>query len=224
MFLNDFDTHGYLVTAALFDESACQIWQSNLDTMPIAMAGNRNLLASDWCATLAHELKNHPLLAQVLPQSLVAVQCTLFEKSLDRNWLVALHQDLSIPVAEKIDHPALSGWTEKEGVIFVQPPIELLQQLVALRLHIDDCAVSDGPLKVVPGSHLHGRVSQTLAQSLRSNNGEVICPVARGGVMIMRPLLLHASSKATGQSRRRVLHFLFAPKTLPFGLRWHHAL
>ena len=42
-------------------------------------------------------------------------------------------------------------------------------------------------------------------------------------MMLMRLLLLHASSKATGASRRRVLHFLFGPPRLPLGLAWAHA-
>src|SRR4051812_114307 len=51
----------------------------------------------------------------VLPRGAVAVQCTLFDKSADKNWLVALHQDLSIPVPERVTHPDCSGWSEKEG-------------------------------------------------------------------------------------------------------------
>jgi hypothetical protein len=48
-------------------------------------------------------------------------------------------------------------------------------------------------------------------------------PVPRARAMLMQPLLLHASSKATGTSRRRVLHFLFGPPALPCGLAWPHA-
>ena len=46
---------------------------------------------------------------------------------------------------------------------------------------------------------------------------------AAGAALVLRPLLLHASSKASGESRRRVLHFLFAPADPPNGLRWQHA-
>jgi hypothetical protein len=45
-----------------------------------------------------------------------------------------------------------------------------------------------------------------------------------GAVLLMRPLLLHASSKASGSGLRRVLHLLFAPRALPHDLRWHHAV
>ena len=102
----------------------------------------------------------------------------------------------------------------------MQPPVETLEQLVALRLHIDDCGAADGPLDVVAGSHRDGRLDDAQAVALRDARGTVACPVPRGGAMPMRPLLLHASSKATGASRRRVLHFLFGPPELPCGLRW----
>jgi hypothetical protein len=59
---------------------------------------------------------------------------------------------------------------------------------------------------------------------LRQQHGEVHCLADRGGVVVMRPLLLHLSSKARAQSRRRVLHFLFGPSELTCGLRWHRAV
>jgi len=219
-----FEKNGYFVTSPLFGERECQVLESNLAKVSISMAGSRSLLEAEWCVSLAHTLKTHSSLASFLPEDVVAVQCTYFEKSVDRNWLVSLHQDLSIPVFQKTDHPTLSGWSEKEGGIFVQPPAEVLQNIVAVRLHVDECSSNDGPLKVVPGSHVYGRTNQETTLSLRTANGEVICPVARGAALLMRPLLLHSSSKASGQSKRRVLHFLFAPKSLPFGLRWRHAI
>jgi ectoine hydroxylase-related dioxygenase (phytanoyl-CoA dioxygenase family) len=139
---------------------------------------------------------------------------------LDRNWLVPIHQDLSIPVAERVEHRELSGWSEKEGELFVQPPVSLLERMVAMRLHLDECGVEDGALTVVPGSHALGRLSTDAAIAARAERGAVTCPVPQGGVFALRPLLLHASSRATGKSRRRVLHFLFGPPQLPCGLRW----
>lgn len=107
---------GYLVTSPLLSASECQALDANLSSVAVAMAGNRSLLEADWCRALAGRLKQQPALARLLPRDARAVQCTLFEKSVERNWLVALHQDLSIPVAAKVDHPALSGWSSKEAV------------------------------------------------------------------------------------------------------------
>jgi ectoine hydroxylase-related dioxygenase (phytanoyl-CoA dioxygenase family) len=91
-----------------------------------------------------------------------------------------------------------------------------------VRLHLDDCAEEDGPLRVVPGSHLDTWDTPEAAARARRLHGEVSCPGRRGSLLVMRPLLLHASSKACGRSRRRVLHFLFGPRGLPHGLRWQH--
>lgn len=180
----------------------------------------RQMLQLDWCAALGNQLRGQLVAAGLLPPRCVTVQCTYFEKSRDRNWLVAPHQDLSIPVAARIDSAAVTGWSEKDGLLFVQPPVFVLESLVALRLHIDDCHADDGALKVVPGSHMHGRLTESDRTALRAQHGEVLCPVEAGGGMAMRPLLVHASSKASGTSRRRVLHFVFGPPGLPAGLAW----
>jgi len=93
-----------------------------------------------------------------------------------------------------------------------------------VRLHLDDCGVENGPLRVVPGSHCVGRLSDAEARALRDRDGEVECLVPKGGALILRPLLLHSSSKATAPSHRRVLHFLFGPAKAPFGLEWAEAI
>jgi hypothetical protein len=187
-------------------------------------AGTRNLLDLPCCQELATILRTHDAIGPLLPPGAVAVQCTLFDKSADRNWLVGLHQDVAIPVQERVAHPECSGWSEKEGVLYVQPPVRVLESLVAVRLHLDDCGPESGPLRVVPRSHRHGRLSADEAKTLRQQQGEVECLADRGGVVMIRPLLLHSSSKARAQSRRRVLHFLFGPSELTCGLRWHRAV
>ena len=213
-----FDDDGFAVLPALLSDA-------ELSHIDAAMAGRaevgaRDLLDAPWCVALAGRIQDDARLAGALPRTHVAVQCTSFEKSVERNWLVSVHQDVAIPVAARIEHPALGGWSNKAGTWFVQPPAGVLAQLVAVRLHLDDCASGDGPLNVVAGSHRHGRLDGARAIALRDAQDVVACPVPRGGAMLMRPLLLHASSKATGASRRRVLHFLFGPRRLPLGLAW----
>lgn len=190
-----------------------------------ASGGTRRLLQQDWCRALAGRLHQHPALAPLLAPTRVAVQCTYFEKSVDRNWLVPVHQDLSIPVAHRVaDHPDLGPWSEKEGTLFVQPPVAVLERLIAVRVHLDACTAADGPLRVIPGSHHLGRLGAEAVAALRQTRPEEVCTVPRGGAMLMRPLLIHASSKSTGTSRRRVLHFLFGPASLPLGLVWQDAV
>jgi ectoine hydroxylase-related dioxygenase (phytanoyl-CoA dioxygenase family) len=185
---------------------------------------SRKWLAEPWCQDLAVYLRRNPAVAEIVPPTWVAVQCTLFEKSPRKNWLVSLHQDLSIPVKERVASSAVSGWSTKDGVLFVQPPDKVLESLVALRVHLDDCGPQMGALRVVPGSHRFGRLDGTRASALRNQYGETTVAVSRGGILAMRPLLLHASSKATVPSLRRVLHFVFGPPTLPLGLAWADAL
>jgi hypothetical protein len=190
-----------------------------------ADAGTRELLQQPWCRDLAARLRDHLHCAQLLDDDATAVQCTLFRKSEGRNWKVALHQDLSIPVAQRVAHPALSGWSLKQDRHFVQPPTTTLERTLAVRLHLDACSAGDGPLRVVPGSHRHGRLDLATARGLRAAHGEVECIAQPGDLLIMRPLLLHASSKAVQPSgRRRVLHFLFGPRDPGFGLRWSLAI
>jgi len=184
--------------------------------------GSRCLLSEPWCAALVPLLRAHKTLSALLSASPVAVQCTYFEKSAALNWLVPVHQDLSVPVAHRVLHPELRGWSVKEGALFVQAPAPLLERLVAIRVHLDNCASTDGPLRVVPRSHLNGIVPAQAAVQARVR--EVACVAERGAALVMRPLLLHSSSKATGSSLRRVLHFLFGPRELPYGLSWQSAV
>jgi ectoine hydroxylase-related dioxygenase (phytanoyl-CoA dioxygenase family) len=100
----------------------------------------------------------------------------------------------------------------------------VLESLIAVRIHLDACTAADGPLQVVPRSHVCGAIAPGAAAELRAAQGAVTCTVDLGDALVLRPLLLHASSKATGSSMRRVLHFLFGPPELPYGLRWQHAV
>lgn len=217
--MTGFEADGYAVLPDILSAEEC----AHVAGQVSLAGGSRNLLAQPWCASLAASLRAHPALAACIPAGSVAVQCTWFEKSAGHNWLVPIHQDLSIPVAARVAEPGLRGWSEKEGVLFVRAPLEVLRQLVAVRLHLDDCAMEDGPLRVVPGSHTRGIIGDDEALALRQSGAETVCLAGQGAVLVLRPLLLHASSKGSGAGRRRVLHFVFGPRTLPFGLDWHTA-
>jgi hypothetical protein len=219
-----FERDGFLILDPLLSPEQTSAAEAALEALSLGSAGTRNLLDQSWCRGLADWLKEQSSLAALMPPRPVAVQCTLFEKSSERNWLVPLHQDLSIPVRERVDDPRLSGWSEKEGVLYVQAPDEVLEQLVAVRIHIDECGPEHGPLRVIPGSHRDGRVGEKEILAIRQERGECECVVGRGGALIMRPLLVHASSKASAPNRRRVLHFLFGPGALPMGLEWRQAV
>ncbi len=215
-----FQSQGFALVPAVLDASACASISMLLDASPTTGAGSRRLLLNTWCQDLAVKLRSSVQIAPFLAVDSVAVQCTVFEKTPHKNWLVALHQDRSIPVRKKVEGAGLSGWCEKEGDIFVQPPPALLEKLTAVRVHIDPCPVKNGALRVVPGSHRLGLLTAQRADDFRARTGEVAIPAAQGEALIMKPLILHASSKSSSDERRRVLHFVFGPRTLPLGLEW----
>jgi len=215
----EWDIHGFSVVSRVLDAAGCEeLALAISDRDP--SRGMRGLLAEPACQALAVRLRTLASLKLFLPVDSVVVQCTLFEKSPTKNWLVSPHQDLSIPVKERVDAPGLSGWAEKDGHLFVQPPASVLEALVAVRVHLDGGGPGAGSLRVVPGSHRFGRLDAAQATALRAQVGEIAPEVPRGGAFVMRPLLLHASSKSIAPVPRRVLHFVFGPPRLPVGLKW----
>ena len=211
---------GYVVIPQVVPDDDVLTCKSRLKRREVARAGTRTLLDEPWCAALGQRLCKDARLSPLLPHDAHVAQCTLFDKSLDRNWLVTLHQDLSIPVADRVESPLCAAWVAKEGVLHVQPPPAVLEDLLVLRMHLDDCDENNGALRVVPGSHRAGRLSQAEAYRFRDEHGERSLPVLRGSALLMRPLLLHSSSRAVHDAPRRVLHFLIGPALLPQGLRW----
>jgi ectoine hydroxylase-related dioxygenase (phytanoyl-CoA dioxygenase family) len=211
---------GYTVLSRLIQPEEVDATTHQVDGVLAGGAGTRRLLHLSWCRQLAERLMADEQLREMGMDVAHLVQCTLFTKSTERNWLVPLHQDLSIPVAERLSGTQFSGWSEKEGEVFMQPPVKVLQKLLAVRVHLDDSDGRNGALRVVPGSHQLGRLTATEAITARETMGEVVVSVPRGGAMVLRPLLLHASSKSAINSPRRVLHFVFGPRDLPESLRW----
>jgi ectoine hydroxylase-related dioxygenase (phytanoyl-CoA dioxygenase family) len=156
------------------------------------------------------------------------VRGILFDKTTapgGSNWKVPYHQDLSIAVRERpsVSVPGYETWSVKDGVTHVQPPVALLERLITVRLHLDPCDAAMGALRVLPGTHRLERLGASEITRCRSETAETVCEVPEGGVLMFRPLLLHASSPATRPgARRRVLHLEFAPAnmSLPAGISW----
>lgn len=152
------------------------------------------------------------------------VNATLFDKAEGRNWKVPFHQDVTIRVKERKVVDGFDTWWEKDGVPHVWPTACVLEKMVAVRIHLDVCGIENGPLRVIPKSHTSGILSAQEIELWRTGHAELICPVPAGGIILMRPLLLHASSTATLPQRRRVLHLEFASTDLPGGLEWYDAV
>lgn len=215
-----FEEGGFAVVPDVLDEDEVSEISRQLEPLGTANAGTRRLLNEAWCRGLGHRLARDSRLSKLIPHDACAVQCTYFTKSSIHNWLVTLHQDLSVPVADRVDSEHCSGWSRKEGGLFVQPPSSFLKDILAVRIHLDDTNDESGALRIVPGSHALGRLTAEAIQRAHVDLGEVTVPVSRGGAMVMRPLLLHASQKVRVNRPRRVLHFVYGPSKPPCGLSW----
>jgi ectoine hydroxylase-related dioxygenase (phytanoyl-CoA dioxygenase family) len=181
----------------------------------------RDLLdASPEVRALAAITRVRDLIKPILGESCIPVRGILFDKVPTANWKVPFHQDVTIAVREKVKTEGFGPWSIKSGVLPTQPPVGVLESMLSLRLHLDDCHDRNGALCVVPGSHRQGRISESAIEAVRRQRGQVICGVPAGGALLMRPLLLHASSPAQVPQHRRVIHIDFAAHPLPGPLRW----
>jgi len=149
----------------------------------------------------------------------------LFDKIPEANWKVGWHQDTLVAVRDvesraRKQAVGFGAWSEKAGVLHVRPPVEVLQRMISIRLHLDDCSEENGPLRVLSATHRHGILDDAHLQK-EIEQGEpfaVTCTAQRGAMLVMKPLLLHASSPSISAAHRRVIHVDFATETLPGGL------
>ena len=183
--------------------------------------GVRNLLKiCPEVRRLAASVEIRKLVTPLLGEDCFAVRAMFFDKVPDANWKLGWHQDSFIAVRERVEAAGFIAWSQKAGIWQVQPPAEVMSKMLAIRVHLDDCDATNGPLRVLPGSHKYGWLDDEL-ELWKSRVPEVSCHVAAGGVVAMRPLLLHASAAARVPRHRRVIHLEFACEDLPFGLEWN---
>jgi ectoine hydroxylase-related dioxygenase (phytanoyl-CoA dioxygenase family) len=143
-----------------------------------------------------------------------------FDKHPEANWKVPWHQDATITVREKADATGFGPWSMKAGIHHVQAPPHVLYALLSLRLHLDGCEENQGALRVIPGSHNFGRLPTDSIPQFTRGSFEVCC-VPKGGLLAMKPLLLHSSPSSANGGHRRVIHLDFAARPLPAPLQWY---
>ena len=175
-------------------------------------------------AELSLNSKVAELVEAVLGAGAFMVRSTLFDKTEGANWGVFWHQDLSIAVKERHEVEGFHAWTRKAGVQCVQPPVEMMSRILAIRLHLDDCFAANGALKVLPGSHRSDALTSDRIEEISSSVNEVVCEVPAGGAVLMSPLLLHASSPMINPGHRRVIHLEFTAQELPQPLEWRYRM
>ncbi|MBV9464227.1 MAG: phytanoyl-CoA dioxygenase family protein [Verrucomicrobiae bacterium] len=225
------DLDGYAVLPGALSEAEAAFWletieQTHPDLSVSASAPGsglaRNLLRESPAVreVACCEEVRAPVEA-VLGPHCFAVRANLFNRSADAAWGVPWHQDLTIPVEGHTWTSDFSCWSQNDGVRHVQPPEEILQKMLVARIHFDPCDEDGGPLRVIPASHRAGRIASAHIPCWIDWVRSRFCPVPCGGILLMRPLLLHASTPARCPGSRRVLHILFAAVDLPDGLEWY---
>jgi ectoine hydroxylase-related dioxygenase (phytanoyl-CoA dioxygenase family) len=179
-------------------------------TVRRSRAGVRHALGQPAVAALARRSGLLGLAQEILGREAFPFRATLFDKSPKANWLVVWHQDTALPLRQRHEAPGWGPWSVKEGVIYAHAPAGVLCQVLALRVHLDNSTALNGPLRVLPGTHKKGVLTDDAIHRLAAQISAVDCLVQRGGVLAMRPLLIHSSSKSQEQTARRVLHIEYA--------------
>lgn len=183
--------------------------------------GARNLLALGPIRDLTTNAAVRRLVEPIIGTGAIPVRALFFDKTPEANWPVLWHQDLTIAVAARHDLPGWGPWSVKAGIVHVEPRPALLAQMLTIRLHLDHCHADNGPLRVIPGSHRMGRLTREAIAAARKTHSKKALTAAAGAAILMRPLLLHASSPATNPSHRRVIHIEFASSDLlPWPYTW----
>ena len=219
---SEVEANGFAIVRKVLDEEQRRKLITSLG--PVSGAGRRGLLGVPLIAELARSPQILNLLWPHLRKTPTPVRAIYFDKSPETNWLVPWHQDLTIAVnAQTQTVDGFGPWSVKDGIPHVQPPIALLEQMLTVRIHLDDTDESNGALRILPGSHQFGRLSADRIRDLCRNGNETVCAAAAGDALLMRPLLLHSSSRSTTPRHRRILHIEYAAFTLPNGLNWHEA-
>lgn len=191
----DLHRHGYAIADLVLSDSACERITESMPDVDRGRGGVRDLLEHP---TVAAMVRDRRFIAAIESPGLIAVKATLFDKTVAANWRVQWHQDRVMKIGERR----------------IEPPVDVLEQMLAVRVHLDESGPDNGPLRVIPGSHRRGKLSDEEIATLSATGPIALLTIPRGALLLMRPLLVHASSPALAPGHRRVLHIDFAPGPL----------
>jgi ectoine hydroxylase-related dioxygenase (phytanoyl-CoA dioxygenase family) len=203
---------GYSIEKNVLSEEECDsLIEALSGNVPgRSRAGARHLMSNPEVASLANDHRLLRLVRQSLGEAAAPFRATLFEKSGKSNWLVVWHQDTALPLSSSNKSREWGPWSKKAGILYAHAPDWALARILALRIHLDASTRENGPLRVIPGSHAFGVLSDSEVFRIARRQEQVECLIPRGGMLAMRPLLIHASSKALADQQRRVLHIEYA--------------
>lgn len=160
------------------------------------------------------------LASRILASVVRPVRVLVFDKSERANWSVPWHQDRTIAVAARADVAGFRNWTMKGGGQHVEPPFEIIEKMITLRLHLDDCGSDNGPLQTIIGSHRLGKLNDAETKAAVASGAVQQHPALEGDILVQRTPILHGSPSAKRPQRRRVIHVEFSPDLLPAPLKW----
>jgi ectoine hydroxylase-related dioxygenase (phytanoyl-CoA dioxygenase family) len=197
---------GYSIHESVFSIAECHhlIAALSADSFPRTRAGARHLMSHPAVRAIASD----PRLTRIARAT--PFRATLFDKTPATNWLIPWHQDTALPLTARFDLAGWGPWSRKGGFDYSHAPAWALARVIALRLHLDDSRANNGPLRVIPGSHTSGVLTDEEIAARVGSTEPVECLITAGGVIAMRPLLIHASSKVLTHAPRRVLHIEYA--------------
>jgi ectoine hydroxylase-related dioxygenase (phytanoyl-CoA dioxygenase family) len=226
-----FNTQGFAIINNFYTNPEIETIIANIDKKTSEKSENKIFLQSKDLFAIRQFLQEFPeIFDQIFNQKLkdfinenfgdnyFITKSIYFDKPPTSNWFVAYHQDLTISVDKKTTIKNFENWTVKQNQFAVQPPKEILEKNFTIRIHLDKTTTENGALKVLNKSHQNGI---TRIEDLKPENHiETHCEIEKGGIMLMKPLLFHASNKTTNQQRRRVIHIELSNQTLPTEINW----
>lgn len=204
--------NGFAILPGLFSQEYLDrlLQEINESAPRRSRAGVRHALGLAAVAELSQQPQMIELARSVLGPDAFPFRATVFDKSTAANWLVVWHQDTALPLRARLELPGWGPWSVKEGIHYAHAPAATLSKVLALRVHFDDSTTANGPLRVLAGTHTLGVLSDDSVHEVATRIAPVDCVVPKGGIVAMRPLLIHASSKSHSEMPRRVLHIEYA--------------
>jgi len=228
--IETFDRNGFAIVKNVLDTETitllCKALSNTKSDSSIRQRQNHTYAIRNLAKTvpeikqLADSYSIRSLVHSVSGDEAFLVRSLLFDKITEANWKVSWHQDLTIAVKQKIETAGFTAWSVKAGIDHVQPPVAILESMLTLRIHLDNCDKSNGALQVIPFSHRRGRLVASEIKLLKEQASSVSCDAQSGDILLMRPLLLHASSPSLSPAHRRVIHLEFTASELPENLEW----
>ena len=214
------DKDGAELFAQALDEGECIRLEAALAALPTSVPGVRIRDGSQLKPFLAAAGPIGEIAAAVLGPEAHPVRAILLDKTVETNWALGWHQDRTIAVRERVCADGFGPWTVKSGLIQVEPPFDILKRMVTVRVHLDVVDKSNAPLRIVPGSHMLGRMPEAEIERTVATLGERLCLAERGDIWLYATPIVHASLAADPPRRRRVLQVDYSADTAPGPLAW----